>query len=90
MTERDERRARLDATITISLKGINLGLQYQFQLAKDLRDELEATARDRKALAEARELLGNIPDSVVQIKHLYPRWHRAIVAFLKRTEPTDD
>lgn len=49
---RDKRRARLDATITISLKGINLGLQYQFQLAKDLRAELEASQRDRKALAD--------------------------------------
>ena len=59
-------------------------------LMADLLIDIDSAERDRKALADARELLGNIPDSVVQIKHLYPRWHRAIVAFLKRTEPTDD
>ena len=36
------------STVTIGLKGINLGLQCQFQLAKDLKAELESSKSDQE------------------------------------------
>lgn len=104
MTERDERRARLahDSARAAHSKQVMVCVdsadlrdeletsEHDRTLANRLLADLDASIGDRTALAEARELLGNIPDSVVQIKHLSPRWHRAIAAFLKRTEPADE
>ena len=72
MTERDKRRARIGRMIGY-LDSID---------KQDLRDELEASERDRKALVEARELLSD------WLCGLRPR--KKIDAFLKRTEPTDE
>ena len=86
MTERDEWRKQL-LEAADELGEVDEDGPYTWPVARAIMAELDASERDRDALAEARELLGNIPDSVVHIQHLYPRWHRAIAAFLKRTDP---
>lgn len=74
MTDRDERRARL-------MKWASAGGYVR----TELRAELEASDRDRKALAEARELLGNGNERGPSVTLF-----RDIADFLKRTDPTDE
>ena len=62
---------------------------YVISVAADIRDELEASERDRKALAEARELLGSMGRPLPYPDTPADRASK-VKAFLKRTEPTDD
>ena len=51
MTERDERRARLRAVT----EALDTPVVFNAHILMDIRAELEASERDREALAEARE-----------------------------------
>ena len=84
MTERDKRRARIGRMIGY-LDSID---------KQDLRDELEASERDREALVDAIELICNSAPLVWVNNPAYSedaqQWEKRAEAFLKRTEPTDD
>ena len=87
MTERDERRKQL-LEAADELGEVDEDGPYTWPLARAIMAELDASEADRKALADARELLGRLRGGAVQ--DLHPLWYEAAMAFLKSTEPTDD